>query len=347
MPVVEAAALSTLTFELCRASGSPETEAKLVSGRLVKANLTGHDSHGVARLELYMRRLKEGKLRPGAKMSVLRENDVTAQVSGNWGYGQVGASQAMEYAIGKAREHSLSMVGLREVNHIGRLSDYVVSAASEKMVALMMTNAGGFSKLVAPAGGRTRRLSTNPIAAAFPSRCEFPVVIDMATSCVSEGKVAYWRDSDTPAPDNTLLDATGQPTNRAADFYEGGSILPIGGAFAYKGFILNFMIEVLAGILTGAGCLREDVDRFSNGSLIIVIDIEEFRSLKSFTEELDELIDYIKVSPRAADEQILCPGEKEALIEKERLVTGIDIPEPTWRELQGLCVEFGVSTENY
>jgi hydroxycarboxylate dehydrogenase B len=344
MPIIKAEKLEKLTYDLCRKSGSPVEEAELVSQRLVKANLTGHDSHGVARLELYMRRLKEGRLIPGSHIDILKENDVTAQITGNWGYGQVGATQAMDYAIKKARGHSLCAVGLREVNHIGRLADYVGTAADANMVALMVTNAGGFSKLMAPAGGKTRRLSTNPIAAAFPSRREFPVIIDMATSCVSEGKVAYWRDSGIAAPDKAILDKDGEPTVKAGDFYEGGAILPIGGEVAYKGFILNFMIEVLGGILTGAGYLKEDVERFSNGSLMIVIDLKVFRSLQDFTEELDFLIDYIKSSPKAADvTQIFCPGEKEALMEKERRMTGIDIPEPTWKELQSVYSEFGVA----
>lgn len=343
MPTFTPDHLENLTAELCRKTGSPDAEARLVAKRLVGANLTGHDSHGIARLNLYMTRVAQGRLIPGSTIEVLQDNDVTAQVSGNWGYGQVGATQAMDLAIERARVHSICAVGLRDVNHIGRLSDYVVAAADAGMVALMMTNAGGFSKLVAPAGGSTRRLSTNPIAAAFPSRREHPVVIDMATSCVSEGKVAYWRDSSTPAPANTLLDNTGKVTTEASDFYEGGAILPIGGAFAYKGFILNFMIEVLGGVLTGAGFLREEVDRFSNGSLMIVVDVKRFRSIEQFTEDLDHLIDYVKRSPEDPDGSgIFCPGEKEAETEGLRRKTGIDIPEPTWRELENLFSEHDV-----
>ncbi|MBS13553.1 MAG: hypothetical protein CME19_18385 [Gemmatimonadetes bacterium] len=346
MPLILAKTLKRLTSDLCGATGSPQEEADRVAELLVGANLAGHDSHGVARLGLYMTRVGEGRLVPGAGISVLSEDEGTVSISGNWGYGQMAATQTMAYAIDKARSRSVVVAGLRETNHLGRLSDYVLMAADAGRVGLMFTNAGGFSKLVAPYGGATRRMSTNPLAIAFPSASKPHVCMDMSTACVSEGKVAHWKAAGTSAPPDTILDPEGKATTDPSTFYEGGAILSLGGPYGHKGFVLNFAIEILAGVLTGAGYLREEVDRFSNGSLMILIDPAAFGPAGALQLGIQDLVDYLKASPEdESGNGILVPGEREAAMAEQRSVEGIDIPPETWSMLVELCSKSGVSVE--
>ena len=133
--------------------GSPEAEAELVSQRLVKANLTGHDSHGLIRLTQYMERVRDGSYNAGAQTTLLKDSGTMAVYSGNWGFGQPHATEAMRQAIGKAKEHMVSAVSVTNLGHIGRLADYACMAADEGMIGLVFTATGGMSFLVAPFGG--------------------------------------------------------------------------------------------------------------------------------------------------------------------------------------------------
>jgi uncharacterized oxidoreductase len=327
--------LQTAARKILSAAGSPGPEADLISARLVKANLTAHDSHGIIRLHQYMDTLRSGVIKPGRKAEVVRDNGSTAVLKGNRGYGQSIATEAMQVAIAKAKEYNLAAVGVMDLHHIGRLADYVVLAAQQNLVALMFTSGGGFSHLVTPFGGSQRRMSTNPFAAAFPSDREWPIVMDFATSAYAEGKFKVMRDAGGKMPPNVLLDKDGRPSVDPNDLYAGGAIRPLGGDQGYKGYLLNFLIEVVAGILTNGGHMgKEDQPLFNNASLMIVLNVTAFRALPDFKRELENLIAYLKGAREAEGQHVLYPGEKEAQLEQHRRAAGIPLPKATVEGLQ-------------
>ncbi|MCZ6558157.1 MAG: Ldh family oxidoreductase [SAR324 cluster bacterium] len=332
--------------QLCLASGSPEAEAGLLAERLVKANLAGHDSHGIIRLAMYMQWMRDGIFQPGQTPRIVTDNGATCLISGNRGYGQVAAEYAMDVAIDRARQHGIAGVGVTDLSHIGRLADYAITAARASMVGMVFTATGGKSVLVAPAGGRTRRMSTNPMAVGLPSDRDFPIVFDMATSAYAEGKFRVMQDGGFSSPEGLLIDPQGKPTTDPEDFFNGGAILPAGGRNGYKGYLLNFMVEVLAGLLTGGGYLGKVEDPlFNNCTMMIVIDVTRFRELAVFKEELEDLIGYMKDSPAQQGEEVLYPGELEARRETERLRTGIPLAGKTVENLQAELDRHGVGIQ--
>src|SRR5574341_2081035 len=240
-----AAALQEASRNILLAAGSPPAEADLVAGRLVRANLTAHDSHGVIRLHQYMEHMRLGAIKPGQKPDFARDNGSTALMDGNRGFGQTIATAAMQVAIARAREHNVAAIGVTNLHHVGRLADYVVMAARENLIGLMFTSTGGFSHLVTPFGANQRRMSTNPFAAAFPGDRAEPVVMDFASSAYAEGKFKVMRDAQGKMPPQVLLDPEGRPSTDPNDLYAGGAIRPLGGDQGYKGYLLNFLIEVL------------------------------------------------------------------------------------------------------
>jgi len=321
--------------DLCLASGSPEEEADLVSRQLIMSDLTGHPSHGVLRIPLYMRLIRRDLIKPGAKPEFLIDNGSTAVISGNGSYGQLAAEKAVKVAIERAHAHGIAAVGVTNLSHIGRLADYAILAAQANCLGMVFTSGGGTGELVSPFEGSSRRMATNPMALGIPSSREFPVVFDMATSVYAEGKFRVMRASGRPAPENTLIDKEGQPTTNPQDFYDGGAILPLGGMQGYKGYLLNFMVEVLAGMLTGGGFLgRDEVPAFNNCTMMIVIDVERFRELSEFKIDLEKMITYLKGSPVLEGKEVLYPGEVEQRKEKEVRATGIPIAERTVIRLQ-------------
>lgn len=327
--------LQSTARKILSAAGSPDAEADLISKRLVGANLTAHDSHGMIRLHQYMDVLRSGVIKPGQKAEMVKDNGSTAVMKGNRGFGQTIATEAMKVAIAKAKEFNLAAVGVMDLHHIGRLADYVVLAAQQNLVALMFTSTGGFSRLVTPFGGNERRMSTNPFAAAFPSDRAAPIVMDFASSAYAEGKFKVMRDAGGQMPPNVLLDKEGAPSTDPNDLYGGGAIRPLGGDQGYKGYLLNFLIEVLGGILTDGGHLgKEERPLFSNSSLMIVLNVASYRALPDFKRELEALIAYLKGTRPADGQHVLYPGEKEVLMEQKRRAEGIPLPKATVEGLQ-------------
>src|SRR5205085_2855731 len=87
-----------------------------------------------------------------------------------------------------------------------------------------------------------------------------PLVLDIGTSVCAEGKVRVAFQQREPVPAGWLLDAEGRPTTDPGVLYEEplGTILPLGGAQAYKGFGLSLLLDALAGGLSGGSCSRGD-----------------------------------------------------------------------------------------
>src|SRR5947209_4343446 len=118
MPTFSAEALEEFAARLLEAAGAPAAEAAIVAGALVRANLAGHDSHGVIRLEQYYRLIRDGLIVPGAAPEVVAETPSTTVIDGHWGFGQVVARRATEMAIEKARACAVSVVSVRCSNHL-------------------------------------------------------------------------------------------------------------------------------------------------------------------------------------------------------------------------------------
>jgi uncharacterized oxidoreductase len=215
------------------------------------------------------------------------------------------------------------------------LADYANSASRANCLALVFTSCGGVSSLVAPFEGLARRMATNPMALGIPSDREYPVVLDMATSVFAEGKLRVMLASGKSAPEKALLDKEGRPTTNPADFYAGGALLPLGGAQGYKGYLLNFLVEVLAGLLTGGGYAGgDDKAPFNNCTLMIVIDVQKFRELPLFKTELESMIKYLKDTPVEEGKEVLYPGEKEFKHEEAVLKTGVPLADQTVKAIQ-------------
>ena len=344
MPILKADQLRKIGTEIFRAAGVPEDEAKLVSDLLVKANLAGHDSHGVIRIPPYVKRVQKGEIVPGAQLKIVRETPSAALLNGNWGFGQVIGVKAMKLAIEKAKKNTVSVVCVYNCNHVGRLADYTILAAENDMIGIAMVNA---SKCVAPYGGMERILSTGPLSYAFPTSREFPFFLDIATSVCAEGKVRFTLHKGGRLPHKWIVNKYGELSDNPADLYEGGAILPFGWEVGYKGFGLGLVIEIFTAILARSGFAFSEGKR-GNGVFMEAINIESFMPIEQFKEEVDELIRTIKRSkPRPGFNEILIPGELEFKTEKKKLKEGIYVPERTWKEIIEISKELNLDLKKY
>jgi uncharacterized oxidoreductase len=315
---------------------------------LIKANLTGNDSHGVIRVPTYLERIKKGHIIPGAPLEILDETQTTARVNGNWGFGFVVTEEAMKIAIDKAKKHNVSAVTVYYQGHIGRLADYSSMAAEEGMIGIITADSGAGKKRVVPFGGKDPRLGTNPISIAIPSNLASPIFIDMATSIVAAGKIAVARARKEKVPLGWIINKNGKPTKDPDDLQRGGGILPLGGEMGYKGYGLSFMIEVHSGILTGIGFGTDPSDfenrhsiehRHNDGCFIAVFNVEAFRPIGEFKQEVTEFAEFVKTSSPIENSQVMYPGEPEWRIEQKRRKKGIYIEGETWKKLEAIINE--------
>jgi uncharacterized oxidoreductase len=264
-------------------------------------------------------------------------------VDGKLGFGQIVARRGMEVAMEKAAAVGVATVGIFNSNHIGRLADYTEMALERDMLAILAVNAGGAGQRMAPWGGRAPRLSTNPIAFACPAGNAAPISFDIATTVAAEGKVRVKRNRKEQIPLGWVLDAEGRPTTDPNALYgpPPGSILPAGG---HKGYCLALMVEILGGIMSRGGYSTEHPGPILNGVFMIVVDIARFVPPGTFRAEVDDLLRYLKTSPTVpGTDQILTPGEPEAITEAERRRTGIFVEDQTWDQIREVAGELGVA----
>jgi len=333
MPIVKAEDLEALASRIFTARGVPESDAAWIAALLVRANLRGHDSHGVIRIAQYVASMDKGETNPTPEIRVLNETPTTAMIDGDLGFGQVVARYGIELAIDKARAGGLSAVTLQRTNHVGRLADYVELAALQGTIGLMWVNAP-LSAGVAPWGGAARRLATNPHAVGIPGRDGPALLLDFATSVVAEGKMRVKFNRKEQAPSGWMLDSEGRPSTDPQKFYgpPKGSLLPMG---EHKGYGLALVVEILAGILSGTGAARDGIGPVRNGTLMLVIDPRRFLPLTSFHEQVADLVAWVKSAPLVENSKgILVPGEPEARTEADRRANGIFVEDETWAQIQ-------------
>jgi uncharacterized oxidoreductase len=342
MPIFTAAQLATLAGAVFRAAGATSEESRTVGNALAEANLEGHDSHGVVRIPQYVGWMEQRLINIGAHMKVGKETEAFAVLDGNWGWGQVVAKEAMEFGIQKALRSGVVVISVSQCCHIGRVGDYPLMAALAGLVAVMFVNTHGAGKLVAPWGGRERRLSANPIAIAIPRSSAPPILIDLSTCAIAGGKVTIARNSGKSVPAGCIVDSEGRPSTNPADFVgpPEGALLPFGG---HKGFALGLATDILSGAISGAGCSRPSGKRVGNSFTATLLDPAVFRGQGEFDLDVNQLVDYVKSSKLAEGfNEILIPGEPERRERVRRERDGISVDDETWRQIRETGERYGV-----
>ncbi|MDU9007089.1 malate/lactate/ureidoglycolate dehydrogenase [Sedimentitalea todarodis] len=332
---------------LTKACGNQEAATK-VADRLVFANLTGHDSHGVGVLPGYVGAILAGELHAKASASVVQDDGVLLQIDGQQGFGQIVSEQAMNLAIERARVHKLTVLALRNSFHIGRVGDWATMAAEAGFISVHFVNVLSPNSLVAPFGGRSARFTTNPFCAAIPKSPDHPMILlDMATSAIAQGKVRVAHLAGAEVPENCLVDAQGVPTRDPSVMFEEpkGALTTMG---LHKGFGLSLLCDILGGALSGGGAYlpsRVVENRVVNNMFAILIDPDVFGGAEAFFSDIDQYTDWVKSSPPApGSDGVFFPGDPERLAYQERSEIGIPLDAGTLAALEGVAKSLGLQS---
>ena len=344
MRIVAASRLIDLVAEVMQGAGCEPAEARTVARRLVDSNLVGHDSHGVLRVSKYLDWVREGNLSPNRTPTVVFDSDALAIVDGQRGFGQVVGEFAGSLGVAKARKTGIAMIGLRNCGHLGRLGDWAELAAAEGIVSMHFLNTSGAQR-VAPYGGSDRRLSTNPLCVGIPQAGSDPVILDITTSMVAEGKLMVAMNKGEQVPPGWIVDAHGAPTTDPKDFYAGGALLTIGG---HKGSGLSIVTDLLAGALTMGRSSDPDDTAIRNNMLSIYIAPAVYDPCGEVPREVRRFVDWVKASPPATPGQpVLAPGDVERATRAKRLRDGVPIDDTTWNDLVDAARSVGLNEASF
>ena len=327
------------------ALGFPKKDSHVIAQLMAQADLQGSDGHGIFRLAPYTKRIQAGAINLHPQIKILKEKPAMALVDGDNGMGHLVMKYATELAIQKAKNTGIAWVGSQYSNHAGPASLYAKMALEHDMLGLYF--AVGNANHLPAWGGLDMLLSTNPIACAIPAMHEAPVILDMATTVTSYGKVKAKRQRGEMMPEGWMINRDGTPL-LDPQHADDGLLLPIGG---YKGYGLALIIGMLAGTLNGAA-LGKDVVDFNHdastptntGQAIMVIDPDAFGEVKEFKERMDSVIQEMRNSERIKGvERIWLPGEQSHQKRIDYARDGIPIPDALAKQLQGLATELGIA----
>lgn len=343
---IDAEALRRFCQSILVAVEVPPAGAEVVADCLVSSNLQGIDTHGVARLPTYVRRINEGAVDPRGEPKVASRQGAVGLVDGANALGPIAAAKGMDLAIELARTSGVAYVGVRNSNHFSYAAYYCERAAHAGLVG--MCSSGG-EPTVAPWGGVNAFYTNSPIALAAPTRGA-PVVIDLATSVSSRGNILLAKLLGKPIPDGWAVDAQGRPTTDAEAALK-GSVLPMGGA---KGYALIVALEVLNGVLTGGNFAPKVGSQAAKDGkpagvphFFIALDPGALIGREEFLERMDELVHATR-GAKAADQgrPILVPGDRRRAVAADRGRTGILLPEEVLAELRILADRHAPTTRD-
>jgi len=326
------------------ASGMPDADAATVANLMAEGDMLGKDSHGIFRLPGYIGRLKAGGFNPTPDIKITQERTAMALVDGDNAMGHLVVNRAADIAIEKARQTGVAWVGMRHSNHAGAAGVYSNKALAHDMIGLYV--AVGSANHLPPWGGTEMLLSTNPIAVSVPADKEDSIVLDMATTVTSYGKVKVYAQRGIEMPEGWMVGPDGGPLTDASKA-DTGYLLPIGGA---KGYGLALIFGILAGTLNGAHFGKSVVDMNADassatntGQFYLAVDIAAFMDVAEFKKQVDAVIAEMHGSPTLPGvERVRLPGEGTHAAYADRTAHGIPLPDPLLENLARVADDLSV-----
>lgn len=321
-----------------RALGAAEPVARLVTDRLIAAELEGYPAHGLMRIAEYRRAVRGGHLVPDATPVTERLGATTFAVDGRHAFGALVADEVVATAATPA--DGALLIGVRDSGHLGRLAHIGQGVAAAGRVVLGFVNSRGGAQKVAPHGGAAARLATNPILLACPSpRGAPPVVVDVTTSATSDGAMRMAAAEGHQVRDGLLVGSSGEWVHDPSRLNENprtAFLAPLGSDVAgHKGFALAVAVEILAGIIGGGSFASPGNTAMGNAGLFVVFDVDMLgQSTESVLESVGMLTKHLVGCPPQPGRTVRMPGSKQLLSRP-----ALAVPRTVWRHLRRIAAD--------
>ena len=236
-------ALQDLVTRIFLRGGLTAPQAQAVARTITAGERDACKSHGIYRIEGCLRTLKQGKVDPNAEPTLTQDDSAIVRVDAKGGFSNPAFELGAPVLAARAKALGIAALVINDCTHFSALWPEVEALTAHGLAAIAMCPSYA---TVAPTGGTTALMGTNPLAFGWP-RAGNPYVFDFATSVAARGEVELHRIAGTPLPEGWAIDADGQPTTDPTAALA-GALLPFGG---HKGSAISMMIELLAGVMIG------------------------------------------------------------------------------------------------
>jgi LDH2 family malate/lactate/ureidoglycolate dehydrogenase len=212
----------------------------------------------------------------------------------------------------KARQNGIAMISIINSGGMHTMHLWTQGLAKRGLFAFAGWNGG--PDAVIPFNGTKGIFGTNPLTYGFPSD-NGEVVIDMATSEIPFFKIVEAKKFNTPLPPNTAVDNDGQFTtnpNDAINEHEVSNLAPMGSN--YKGYNINYLIEIMTSALIGAKVSSEMSNSYietEHGGFIIAIAIDQITDRSKYDTSVSSMNKKIRSQkPKLGVDKVIVPGDR-------------------------------------
>jgi (2R)-3-sulfolactate dehydrogenase (NADP+) len=314
-----------------QASGASIAQAAALAAGVAGAERDGISSHGLVYVPTYCEHLRCGKVDGQAvpQVAVPRPGSVTVDAA--TGFAHAAIEAGFEPLIAAAGNNGCAGLGIHNSYNCGVLAFHTERLAQRGLLAIGFTNAPAS---IAPFGGSTPVIGTNPFSLAVPGPDGAVLVIDQSASVVAKSEIMACARREEAIPDHWAKDAEGNPTSDPAAALK-GSMAPSGG---YKGFGVGLLVEVLAAALAGAS-LGMDASPFSGtlggppktGQFFLAIDPAAFGA-QDFHGQIHRLCTAIADQPGAQ-----LPGSKRNAYRERVAREGVEVADDLLAKVRNLA----------
>lgn len=305
---------------------------------MIEADMRGVHTHGLSVLPAYIKKINNGSFNLNGNNTVIKSTPAFSIIDANGRIGAVSATECMDMAISTGMKNGIYTVFCRNANTFGAAFYYTKMATDRKMIGICLSNTPSAMPVW---GGSKKMLGTNPFSIGIPANNHSPIIVDMATSIVAKSKINEIRKNGGTIPKGWAVDSDGNPTTDPEAALQ-GMVLPMA---AHKGSAIAMAIDIIAGVLSGAGFLN-NVNRFYSeqnecmnvGQCFIVIDPSSIYG-DDFYNQIDNYITEVHLS----GENVFYPGEKESILYAESLEKGVELSKETSEALSELFLRNNIS----
>lgn len=314
-----------------------QDRAELCARLFAETSLDGVYSHGINRFPFFIKDVRKGLINVYAVPEKIESLGVLERWDGNLGPGNLNAYFCMNRAIILAKEQHIGCVALRNTNHWMRAGTYGWQAAEAGCLAICFTNTIGN---MPPWGGVECRVGNNPLVIAV-SRSQGHIVLDIAMSLFSYGKMAMYRSKSEMLPFDGGFDKEGNLTCDPAKILRTKRPLPIG---YWKGSGLSMMLDLLVTVLSDGratsaiGSLDDkNASEFGISQVFLCFDVTKPDRPDFIDNVTNELVNFIHTTqPVTENGKVYYPGERTLMTRQENLEKGIPVDEAIWEKVIGL-----------
>ena len=322
--------MCTRFAQVLEGRGMEKEDAELCARLLAETSLEGVYTHGAHRFPFLIKTIDEGSVDVHAHPQLVESLHSLERWDGNRGMGNLNAYHSMHRAIALAKEHTIGCVALANTNHWMRPGTYGLMATQEDCIGMLWTNT---MPLMPAWGGLNAKVGNNPLVLSIPSK-EGPVLVDMAMSLFSYGKLETYEREGKPLPVPGGYDETGKLTTDATAIQKTRRPLPIG---FWKGTSLALALDLIVAVLSGGkttyqiGLAGKEA---GVSQIFFAIDLSVLSDRETIQDKIEASLADLRASiPADGNTTIHFPGEHRVAIREENLRLGIPTDERVWEEI--------------